>query len=142
MRTRRFPVIGALLVLAVGCHEASEVGRASAALDEVPPPPPLPDGEAEDAGTPPPPCEAGSEYDSYRCCMEIVGDAAYCHAMEPPLDLGEAAPAQIGDSFPAAEGPPPPTTGTPPNHNLAACDEPDAPEDCEELDEETGTGGD
>src|SRR5687767_3714230 len=92
MMMRRW-ILGALVVLAAGCDGED---------------PPLEDAGVPDSSSE---CESGTEYDSYYCCMQIVGDDAYCSALtppEPPFDLGEAAPAQIGDSFPAAETGPPP----------------------------------
>jgi hypothetical protein len=122
------------LALASGCVQAQDnLGRVESAVEEEPseePPPdqapPPPDGSPPSSG-----CESGSEYEDYYCCMQIVGDAAYCEAMNgppPPFDLGEAAPAQTGGTIAVPDSgsnnPPPPTT-TPPPGQVTCEEDPD-----------------
>jgi hypothetical protein len=124
-------------VLATGCAKQHDnFGQIESAIeedepvDQVPPPPDAPG--APDAAEPDP-CEAGEEYDSYYCCMQSIGDQAYCAAMnpEPPIDLGEAAPAQTGGTIavPDNSSPPPPSTGPGPEQVTLNCEE--DPASCE-----------
>jgi hypothetical protein len=116
MRTISGVLLCAIALAGASCTRAGQdqVGTVESALDNPPPdgyapPPPLPDGGFAE-------CASGDEYTSYYCCMVIIGDAAYCAAMNPPpsdadgpYDLGEGAPAQGGDSFPVPDSGPPPT---------------------------------